>query len=101
MTTTRSNYIYELVGKVNEKKKRTSRSEKYKGEAFYILLITCENKPQVQQIFAYQNKIEKEGIWKDVLESNYIDKRYLFYCKNYMGNYYLIDWKELKNHGNN
>lgn len=98
----RANYIYELVGKVNEKKKKTSRSEKCKGQNFYELLINCENKPQVVRIFVYQQKLEKEIIWKDVLESNYIDKRYLFYCKNYMGNYYLVDWKEInKNHGSN
>ena len=95
-----------------KRKKERQEGKKYKGQTYYDLVITCENKPLVKNIKAYQNKIEKEKIWKDILESNYLDKRYLFYCKNYMGNYWLTDWKELnnsfsgrakelKNHGSN
>lgn len=101
MTNKRSEYIYELVGRVNEKKKRVSKSEKYKGQTYYELLINCENKPQINKILTYSTKIEQESIWKDILESNYLDKRYLFYCKNYMGSYQLTNWKELTNHGSN
>ena len=62
MTDQRSNYIYELVGRVQEKKKRTSRGEKYKGQTFYQLVITCENKPIISRLFAYQGRVEKETI---------------------------------------
>ena len=104
MTKQRSQYIYELIGRVNEKRQRTSKGEEYKGQKYYELLINCENKPQVNKLFAYQSKIETEKIWQDILNSNYIDKRYLFYCKNYMGNYRIINWKELnkqESHGSN
>jgi hypothetical protein len=92
MTIKRTQYTYELVGKVNEKKThQAKKGTKYEGTHYYSLLITCENKPQVKKIFVFKDKLEKEQIWKDIEEAQYIRKEFVFFCKNYMGNYRLID----------
>ncbi|RHZ36258.1 hypothetical protein [endosymbiont GvMRE of Glomus versiforme] len=101
----RQQYLYELIGTIQEKRtKKPSQKAKQKAqersqrldEFFYKLEIICENKPQVNKIFVFKNSLVSEKIWKDLEESNYYDKRYLFFCHNYKGLYRLVNWKELK-----
>lgn len=72
----------------------------YYGSTFYRLNVTLENSP-IERIYVYQSYLEKEQTWKDILDSNYIDQRYLFYCikSRKTGNYLLTNWKVLRPKG--
>jgi hypothetical protein len=71
METKKTQYLYELIGRINEKRTRKP-SEKAKQEAqakgkklneyFYQMKITCENKPQVNNIFVFKDSLETEKI---------------------------------------
>lgn len=90
--------IHELIGRIRDKEdKEKVYTGKWAGTYFYRLNVIIENK----LIFAFKDKIEKEQVWKDIEEANYIDKRYLFYCEKNSRGRALVDWKELTNHGSN
>ncbi|KLL02676.1 MAG: hypothetical protein MRERV_78c004 [Mycoplasmataceae bacterium RV_VA103A] len=102
MNKKRFDFIYELAGRVKGKKQRTDKN----GQKFWQLLVDIDNKERVKYINVFPNNLSKESIWKDIQEANYFKKEYVFFCKNYMGIYKLVDWKELtpsgakvKNHG--
>ena len=97
MNKARSNYIYRLIGKIQNKVKRKSTDEKYQGTYFYQLNVSIENK-EVKKIFAFPYALENKTVWEKVEKDDYLDKRYTFFCKNYRGYYRLIDWQELENH---
>jgi len=92
MTKKRSNYIYKFAGKIINRWKRISDKNK---PYFYQLDIDNEN---IDKIFVFQKKLQRNQIWQDIEQSNYLGKKYGFSCKNYMGNYGLIDWQELKDY---
>lgn len=110
MTEARSKTIHELIVKVLGKKKRKPSLEtiqkaqetgKKLDEYFYQLEITCENKPKANKVYVFKDNLESEKVWKDIESSEYIDKRYLFYCQMGMyGSYRLVNWKQLKNNKN-
>jgi len=64
-------YLYELIVRVNGKKKRKP-SEKTKKEArekgkkldeyFYQLEITCENKPKMSKVYVFKDSLETEKV---------------------------------------
>jgi hypothetical protein len=59
--------------------------------------VTIKNYPQVKAINIFPSNLTTQAnIWKQIERSNYAGKDYLFFCKNYMGQYSLVDWKELK-----
>jgi len=92
--------IHELIGRIRDKEdKEKVYTGKWAGTYFYRLNVIIENK-EVKIIFAFKDKIEKEPVWKDIEEANYIDKRYLFYCEKNSRGWALVDWKEI-NHGSN
>jgi len=91
----RANFIYELVGKVASKKLKADKN----SQLFYQLTVTLENKPTVKFIAVFASNLTKQSIWKEIEQSNYAGKEYLFYCKNYKDLYNLVDWTELTNHG--
>jgi hypothetical protein len=107
---------HELIGKVLSKDLRKSYEHQkdcpqselkagqecsevncYYGSTFWRLNVSLENSP-IERIYVYQSYLEKEQVWKDILESNYIDQRYLFFCSKSRktGNYQLTNWKTLK-----
>ncbi len=88
MTKQRSNYVYKLVGGIKKKDKRTS--EKYPDSYYYQLKTEIENKVEVKKMFAFSNRLEKK-IWQEIEQDNYLGKKYVFSCKNYMGSYFLVD----------
>lgn len=97
--------LHELIGRILDKERDKSYSGKFAGTYFYRLNVAIENKEGINTIFAFKDTIAKESLWKDLEESNYIDKRYLFYCllkvrkgKKCFG---LVNWKEINNHGSN
>ena len=97
----RQQYIYELIGRITEKRqKKPSPSNQVEGKKyddyFYQLKVSIENK-EVNKLFVFKNSLATEKVWQDIEASEYIDKRYLFYCHNYKGLYRLVNWKELTN----
>jgi len=102
--TEKNKIIYELIGvKVIEKLPKIVYAGKHAGKRNYQLLIQCETKPEIKKVKAYSDevglvgKVSQEQIWTDIEESNYADKRYLFYCYLNDRNYSLVGWKELTN----
>jgi len=66
-----------------------------------VLIITCETKPEITRIQVFKDKlgthgeISQEQMWQDIEQTNYADKRYVFYCNLRDRKYDLIGWKEL------
>jgi len=99
--------VWELVGKVNRKitketlpktKQKALEEGKKVDDYSYRLVIACENLPQVTKLCVFKDRLISERIWKDIEESNYAGKRYLFYTiRGMYGSYLLINWRELKN----
>lgn len=94
---------YELAGvRVLEKVLKHKFSGKKAGTKYYRLNITAESKPELKYIDAYQDKlglvgkVSQEQMWTDILDSNYIDKRYLFYYRyGAYSSMELVGWREL------
>lgn len=97
MTRARNDYIYRLIGKIYSKGKRKGKDQ-YQGTYYYQLNVVIENNPKIEKIFAFPAALENKAVWKSIENNHYLDKKYLFFCKNYQGSYRLIDWKELTNH---
>ncbi|KLL03516.1 MAG: hypothetical protein MRERV_39c022 [Mycoplasmataceae bacterium RV_VA103A] len=104
MTSNYSKQVYELIGvKVLEKTSDKTGAGKHAGDTFYRLNITCENRPEVKQVKVFKDKVgtyggvSQEEIWKAVVNSDYADKRYIFYChRKDIIHYALVGWKELE-----
>jgi len=90
MNKSRSQYLYDLVGVIREKKR-----VKFKDRDCFKLIVELTNYPQVSFIQAFQDKLTKQQIWEEIEQSKFIDKRYIFHCQNYFGSYHLVDWKEI------
>ena len=90
MNKLRSQYLYRLIGQIQTKKSRISP----KGQ-FYQLQISCENIPKVDKIFVFDDKLANSSIWKAIEQDNCFNQKYLFFCRNYSGHFYLVDWKLL------
>lgn len=90
MNRSRSQYLYDLVGIIKEKKRM-----KFKDRGCFKLIVELTNYPQVSFIQAFQDKLTKQQIWAEIEQSKFIDKRYIFHCQNYFGNYHLVDWEEI------
>ena len=96
----RNNYIYQLAGRITDKKAKKKKD----GTTFYQLATVIPDQEQVKKINVFADSCKKQEIWQEIEASNYIKKEFLFYCKNYMGSYFLVDWQELEikeNHGSN
>jgi len=89
--------LHELIGRIRGKEKvKVYGKSKWAGTYYYKLEVNIENK-EVEGIFAFKDRLISERIWKDLEESNYVDKRFLFYCMKSSRGFGLINWKELKN----
>ena len=91
--------IHELIGTVQSKdlKKVYNQKSPHHGSTFYRLNVALENSP-LDKIYVFQDTVEKEQVWKDIIESHYIDQRYLFFCSRSRrtGHYHLTNWRILK-----
>jgi len=61
MNKARSNYIYQLIGKIQNKVKRKSTDKKYQGTYFYQLNVAIENK-EVKKIFVFPYALENKVV---------------------------------------
>ena len=93
MTKKRSQYLYKFQGSIQNKLRRIN-SKKY-SQYFYQLNVNCENQPYLVKIFAFKDKLIDPQIWPILESDQYLGKVYLFYCRNYRGSYYLVNWKEI------
>jgi len=91
--------IHELIGKILSKdlKKVYHKTSPHHGSTFYRLNVALENSP-LDKIYVFPDMVEKEQVWKDIVESHYIDQRYLFFCSRSRrtGHYHLVNWRVLK-----
>lgn len=85
-----------LIGIIQEKSQKKYYTGKRAETYSYQLKVQIENK-SVNKISVFQDKVS-EKIWKSIEQNKFIDKRYLLQCINYMGQYHLADWEELKDH---
>ena len=58
------------------------------------LLISFKNKKKEESLFVYPNLVSKE-IFQNIEKSEYIDKRYLFFCQKKAKGWVLHKWEEL------
>lgn len=98
-----SKKVYELIGvKVKEKLSKITYAGPHAGKKSYQLLVEVDERPEVKKVYAYLDKLGltgqdgQEKMWKDIEESNYADKRYLFYYQFENKSYCLVGWKELE-----
>ena len=82
-----------LIGIIKEKSPFKLYTGKRANKTSYYLQVEIENKP-VNKLSVFADKVN-EQIWKVIENSKFIDKRYLFHCEKYMGQYHLVDWQEL------
>lgn len=92
MTHPRTKFIYQLIGTLHRKKLR--KNKKY-STPFWQLNISCKTDSLITKIFVFKDKLINPLIWDNLPSNSILTKRYLFYCRNYYGNYYLINWEEL------
>ena len=72
--------LHELTGKITAKELRKVYDKKspYHGNQHYKLQALIENN-KAESLFAYPNLVSPE-IFQIIQQSQYIDKRYLFFC---------------------
>jgi hypothetical protein len=92
MNKKRAQFTYQLIGQIHHKNHRLN--PKY-TQYFYQLNITCENQPDIKKIFVFKDKV-LPTIWKIVDEGNCFQQKYKFFCRNYAGHFYLINWEEVE-----
>jgi len=67
MNKKRSNYIYQLVGIVKEKRKIYRKN----GRKGFKIVVNLPNQPEINWILVYQDRIINQQIWKDLEEINF------------------------------
>ena len=83
----RQDYIYELIGKIMGKDLLTNK----KGTNHYRLKVIIPDRPEIKKINAFSDSLAIPKIWSEITKEKYQDKKYVFFCKNFMGSYYLIN----------
>ena len=68
-----------------------------KKRPFYRLSVALEDDP-TSLIKAFADKLTNPTIWKVLQNQEFSNQRYLFKYLNYMGQYHLIDWEEIKSY---
>ncbi|CAG8665283.1 709_t:CDS:1, partial [Ambispora gerdemannii] len=73
--------LHELTGQITSKEPRKVYDKKspYHGNTHYKLQALIENKKKEENLFVYPNLVSP-AIFQTVEQSQYIDKRYLFFC---------------------
>jgi hypothetical protein len=86
----------ELTGKILSKEKRKvyDKESDFYGNDYYRLKITNEEKRKEVFLFIYSNLVSSE-IFQVIEQSNYVDKRYHFFCEKRRRGLILHNWREL------
>ena len=78
-----------LIGIIKEKYPFKLYRGKRAKKVSYYLQVEIENK-KVNRISVFPDKVN-DKILQTIENSKFIDKRYLFHCTNYMGQFHLLD----------
>ncbi|WNE40578.1 MAG: hypothetical protein mread185_000035 [Mycoplasmataceae bacterium] len=86
----------ERTGQILSKEKRKvyDKKSEFYGNDYFKLEIALENKDREKILFVYANRVSKK-IFETIEQSNYIDKRYLFFCEQRKRGLVLNNWREL------
>lgn len=96
MTKQRNEYIYYLTGTIQNKKlKKPSLRSKYSGNPYYDLTVNLA-KPykHIKSLQVFPNKLTNPAVWTTIEQGSWATK-YIFYCRNQRGYFYLVDWEEV------
>ncbi|MCE8163274.1 MAG: hypothetical protein I3273_03785 [Candidatus Moeniiplasma glomeromycotorum] len=97
-----NNKVYNFIGKIKEKKLETvynKKSEHY-GNQYLRCQVIIEDEPQIKELLIFKEKLEKEIIWEEIEQKNYLGKKYLFKVQRRPGAgrfFRLIDWEAITN----
>ena len=95
MTTIRTNYLYQFKGKILTKRlAQASPTSKYSGQSYYVLTIQQTNQTK-KSLQVFPSKLSNPQILPTLKKSSCFGKKYLFFCRNQKGYYYLVNWEEL------
>ena len=83
--------VYELIGEIRGKTQDKVYRGKQAGGVYYRLECQIENKDGIKEIFAFRETIKDGAIWQSIQQSQYVDKRYLFFCIRRRGKFALTD----------
>ncbi len=74
--------LHELTGQITNKELRKVYDKKspYRGNTCYKVQALIENKRKEESLFVYPNLVSP-SIFQTIEQSQYIDKRYLFFCR--------------------
>ncbi|RHZ37364.1 hypothetical protein GvMRE_I1g617 [endosymbiont GvMRE of Glomus versiforme] len=89
--TKRQQYIYQLIGKITDKKAKKKQDK----TIYYSLAVIISDQEKIQKINAFSDSCNS-AVWKALQANQFLGKEYLFHCKNFMGTYYLINWEKMK-----
>ena len=97
MTKTRSQFIYKFTGTVLGRQfLKASPESKYAGAEYLTLKVVLENQP-FKSLQVFKEKLTNPALW-DLLHTKskqVLRKKYIFYCRNQRGYYYLVNWEEV------
>lgn len=79
-----------------EQKKVYDKGEWYGNPYFKLTIIKEENQAKLT-LYVYSNLV-KEEIFQTIEQSQYIDKRYLFFCEKRKRGLILHNWQESTNY---
>ena len=89
-------FLAELIGKIifkEPKKVYDKKSAYYKKPYFKLRVLTSE--AEKHNFFVYPNLVN-QTVWKDIENSQYVDKRYLLYAEERRKGFILHNWQELE-----
>ena len=89
----------EFTGKIVSKEPRkVYKKNEFYGNTNYKLKVLRENgkRENYEIIFAYANLVSQQ-VFSTIEQSQYIDKRYLFYYERKRNGLILQNWRELEN----
>ena len=72
--------VHECIGKIKDKKLETvyNKKSEYHGGQYLRCQVIIEDEPKIKEFLVFKEKLEKETIWQEIEQKNYLDKRYLF-----------------------
>ena len=92
----RTNYLYQFQGQITKKRlAQASSQSKYAGQTYYVLTILQPDQTR-KSLQVFPTKLANSHIWPTLEQGQCFGKKYLFFCRNQKGYYYLVNWEELK-----
>ena len=95
--------VHEFIGRIREIKLETvyNKKSEYHGNQYLRCQVVIEGEPEIKEFLVFKEKLEKETIWEEIEQKDYLDKRYLFKLQRRPGAgkfFRLLDW-EIINYG--